>query len=80
MDTLKKIYKKLLLVIIYTIIACTVYGYWFQALWGKWYITLITVVIIVAAGAVIGYLYMKNDLKPKTEEKKEEQVETKETN
>jgi len=80
MDTLKKIYKKLLLVIIYTIIACTVYGYWFQVLWGKWYITLITVVIIVAAGAGIGYLYMKNDLKPKTEEKKEEQVEAKETN
>lgn len=80
MDTLKKIYKKLLLVIIYTIIACTVYGYWFQVLWGKWYITLITVVIIVAAGAGIGYLYMKNDLKPKAEEKKEEQVEAKETN
>lgn len=80
MDTLKKIYKKLILVIAYTAIACAVYGYWVHVLWGKWYITLITVLIVIVAGAGIGYLYMKNDLKPKTEEKKEEQVEAKETN
>ena len=63
MEKLKKVYKKILLVAAYTIIACTVYGYWFSVIWEKWYITLITIVAIMAVGCVVCYFYIKNDLK-----------------
>lgn len=73
METLKKIYKKLLLVAAYTIIACIVYGYWFYIIWGKWYISLIIILVAIIIGGVIGYFYVKNDLKPET---KEEPIDT----
>ncbi len=64
MEILKKIYKKLILVSCYTLIASLVYGYWFHTLWHLWYVTLLTILGIVAIGAVIGYFYIKNDIKP----------------
>lgn len=75
METLKKIYKKLILISVYTIIACTVYGYWFQYMWGKWYITLITILLIIGVGATIGYFYIKPDL-DKKEVKEEPKLDT----
>ncbi len=68
MEILKKIYKKLLLVIAYTIIASFVYGFWFHSLWHLWYVTLITIVVVFIIGAVIGYFYIKPDLKEEKEE------------
>ena len=76
MEFIKKNLKKLLLVLAYTITACVVYGYWFQVLWNRWYITLITVLLIVIAGCVIGYFYTKE--KPVVENKEEQQAIVKE--
>ncbi len=76
MEMLKKIYKRLLLVIAYTFVACLVYGYWFNYQWGKWYLTLMIIVIILIAASIIGYFYIKKLLKPN----KEEVIEVKEEN
>ena len=64
MEILKKIYKKLLLVLAYTAVASMVYGYWFHSLWHLWYVTLLTVLVICIIGAVGGYFYVRNDIKP----------------
>ena len=74
MEILKKIYKKLLLVLSYTVIASFVYGYWFHNLWGLWYVTLITIIAIFGIGALIGYFYVRNDLKPNDEIKEVEPI------
>ena len=51
-------WKELLIIVSYIVVGCLAYGVWFNSLWHKWYINLITVVVIIAIGAVIGYFYI----------------------
>ncbi len=76
MEMLKKIYERLVVGVSYTLVACLVYGYWFNYQWGKWYLTLMIIVIILIAASIIGYFYIKKLLKPN----KEEVIEVKEEN
>lgn len=62
-EIIKNNYKKLLLVLAYIVVACMVYGVWFNALWNLWYVTLITIILIVGIGILIGYFYIKPDIK-----------------
>ena len=88
-DFIKKYYLNILLVVFYTAIAMTVYIIWFDSMWHLWYIDLITGIVIFAIGCVLGFFYVKSevkkrnasaDAKDKPEEKIEEKVEeTKET-
>lgn len=62
-EIFKKYYFNIIIILAYIIIACLVYGIWFQALWNLWYVTLITIVLIIAVGFVIGYFYIKSLIK-----------------
>ncbi len=66
-DFVKKYYLNILLVVFYTAIAMTVYIIWFDSLWHLWYIDLITGVIIFAIGCVLGYFYVKSEVKKRTQ-------------
>ncbi len=68
-DLIKKQYKNLILIAAYIIAAALVYGIWFNSIWHLWYINLITVFVIVVVGCVIGYFYLKAEIK------KQEQLE-----
>lgn len=59
-EFIKKYYKDLLLVIAYTGVALAVYIVWFESMWHLWYVDLITAIVILGIGAVIGYFYMKS--------------------
>lgn len=54
----KNHWKELAIVCVYVIVASLAYGVWFHSLWHKWYIDLITCVVILAIGVVIGYFYI----------------------
>ncbi len=56
-------WKELSIVCVYIAVACLAYGVWFNSLWGKWYINLITVLVITAIGVVIGFFYIKGKIK-----------------
>ena len=72
-DLIKKQYKNLILIAAYIIAAALVYSIWFNSIWHLWYINLITVFVIVTAGCVIGYFYLKSEIK------KQEQLEAEKT-
>ena len=76
-DFIKKYYLNILLVLFYTGIAMTVYIVWFDSMWHLWYVDFITAIIIFAIGCVLGYFYIKSEMKKniKPEEKKEEVIE-----
>lgn len=63
----KKHFYKLLLTLVYTALACLVYGIWSYSAWHLWYVTLIIVLLFMIAGCVIGYFWLKGDLKPQEE-------------
>ena len=65
--------KNFLLVIAYIIISVAVYVVWFDSLWHLWYVDVITGVVIVALGIVIGYFYLKGE-----EDNKNKKIEAKE--
>lgn len=84
-DFVKKYYLNILLVVFYTAIAMTVYIIWFDSLWHLWYIDVITGIVILAIGCVLGFFYVKSEVKKRNasadaKDKPEEKVEeTKET-
>lgn len=59
LDYIKKNYINLCIVLIYTVIACLVYGIWSYTAWHLWYVTFIIVLVITIAGGVIGYLWLR---------------------
>ena len=69
--------KNLILVFAYTVIALVVYCVWFQSWWHLWYVTLLTGIGVVIIGDLVGYFYIKADIKAKysNEEKVEEKTE-----
>ena len=69
--------KNLILVIAYTLVALTVYCVWFESWWHLWYVTLLTGLGVIVIGAVVGYFFIKADIKAKNlnEEKVEEKPE-----
>lgn len=79
-DLIKKQWKNLTVVFFYILFASLVYGIWFDSLWHLWYIDFITVLVIVIIGCIIGYFYIKSELKhddasKKVEEKNNEVIE-----
>ena len=72
-DFIKNNYKYLLGAIGYIVVATIVYGVFADSLWHKWFLTLITCVVVVLLGLVIAYFYIKeikNEKIKKEEEKK----------
>lgn len=72
LDIIKKQFNKILQAFIYTTIMCLIYGVWSYKAWSLWYVTLIIVVVIVAIGVVVSYLWIKSEVK------KESNIENKE--
>ena len=79
-EMFKRQYKKALLALVYIIMALLVYNIWFDAMWHLWYVNVITSIVIVALGVVIGYFWIKaedektlKESQSKTEEKTEAQ-------
>lgn len=71
-----KQYKNIILAICYTIIACCVYCVWVESLWHLWYVDMLVGLLVVALGCVIGYFFIKSELRdmpntPTIEDEKE---------
>lgn len=64
----KKYFKHILMVAIYTILFLIIYIVWFESLWHLWYVDVITAIVILGIGITIGYFYLKGVVK-ETEEK-----------
>ena len=64
----KKYFKHILMVAIYTILFLIIYIVWFESLWHLWYVDVITAIVILGLGITIGYFYLKGVVK-ETEEK-----------
>lgn len=62
-EIFKNYYKSMILVLAYIIVASTVYGVWFHSIWNLWYVTVLTIVLIVGLGVLIGYFYIKSLIK-----------------
>ena len=72
-EFIKKYYTILLLAIIYTTVAITVYIIWFNSMWHLWFVNVIAGILIFGLGVVITYLYIKAKIdKEKKEEAKDE--------
>ncbi len=72
-EYIKKYYTILLLAIIYTTVAITVYIIWFNSMWHLWFVNVIAGILIFGLGVVITYLYIKAKIdKEKKEEAKDE--------
>ena len=69
---IKEQFNKIIQCIIYIVLMASIYGVWTWSLWNLWYVTLIIVLVIVAAGLVISYFWIKSGLK-----KQESNVENK---
>ena len=69
---LKEQFNRILQCFIYTLLMCLIYGVWSYKAWNLWYVTLIIVLVIIAIGFVISYLWIKSDIK------KQDTVENKE--
>lgn len=55
----KKNFKHILLVAVYTILFMIIYVVWFESMWHLWFVDVITALVILAGGIVIGYFYLK---------------------
>ena len=62
---IKENYVNILTVFIYTLLASLVYGIWTYISWQLWYVTMFIVLLIVIAGIVIGYFWIKSEIKGK---------------
>ena len=74
LEHIKKNYVNICIAIVYTILASLVYGIWSYSAWHLWYVTLIIVIVIVAAGFVIGFFWIRSEIRknfPKEEPKEE---------
>ena len=74
LEHIKNNYVNICIAIVYTILASLVYGIWSYSAWHLWYVTLIIVIVIVGIGSVIGYFWIRSEIKknqPKEEPKEE---------
>ncbi|MDE5546865.1 MAG: hypothetical protein K2M84_01750 [Anaeroplasmataceae bacterium] len=74
LEHIKNNYVNICIAIVYTILASLVYGIWSYSAWHLWYVTLIIVIAIVGIGSVIGYFWIRSEIKknqPKEEPKEE---------
>ena len=74
-EFIKKYFKHLVLVAVYTILMMTIYIVWFESLWHLWYVDSITGIVILAGGVFIGYKYVKGIVKETEEKEKKENIE-----
>ncbi|MBR6071599.1 MAG: hypothetical protein IKP77_02050 [Acholeplasmatales bacterium] len=59
----KKHFKHILLVTVYTILFMVIYVIWFESLWHLWFVDVIAALLILSGGIVIGYFYLKGIVK-----------------
>ena len=79
-DFLKRYYKELILIFFYIAIACAAYICWFDSLWHLWYVDLITGVVILAVGAIVGFIYIESIERARKKEEKVTEEANKEDN
>lgn len=80
-NVIKSQWKRLVLALVYTIVAVAVYVVMVEIFWHLWYVNLIVGLAVAAIGCVVGYIYAKlgydatvqteanNISEPETEEK-----------
>ena len=74
-EFIKKYFKHLVLVAVYTILMITIYVVWFESLWHLWYVDFITGVVILAGGIALGTQYIKSIVKETEAKEKKENIE-----
>lgn len=65
-EIFKQHFNKIFQVIVYTTLLCLIYGIWSWTAWNLWFVTMIIVLAIVAAGTVVGYFWIKSQIKSET--------------
>ena len=63
---LKEQFNRIIQCFIYTLLMCLIYGIWTWSVWHLWVVTLLIVVTIVVAGAIVGYFWIKSQIKSET--------------
>ncbi|MDE6047924.1 MAG: hypothetical protein K2F56_04775 [Anaeroplasmataceae bacterium] len=75
LEHIKNNYVNICMAIVYTILASLVYGIWSYSAWHLWYVTLIIVIVIVGIGSVIGFFWIRSEIR-KNQPKEEMPEET----
>ena len=65
---IKEQFNKIIQALIYTALACTIYGVWSWKAWNLWYVTLLIIIAFIAVGVVISYFWIKSEVKQKEKE------------
>ena len=65
---IKNNYVNICIALVYSVLACLVYGIWSYSAWHLWYVTLIVVLFILAVSAVISYFWLKSEIMHKKEQ------------
>ena len=73
-EIVKNNFKLIMLALCYTLAGIIIYGYLFNKLFHLWYVTLLVILVLLIAGSVCGYLYVKAEI---NEQKKANLVENK---
>ena len=71
-DIVKNHFKRIMLALGYTLAGIIIYGYLFNELFHLWYVTLLVIIVMLIAGTICGYLYVKAEI---NEQKKANLVE-----
>jgi uncharacterized membrane protein AbrB (regulator of aidB expression) len=71
-EIVKNHFKRIMLALGYTLAGIIIYGYLFNKLFHLWYVTLLVILVLLIAGSVCGYLYVKAEI---NEQKKANLVE-----
>jgi uncharacterized membrane protein AbrB (regulator of aidB expression) len=71
-EIVKNHFKRIILALGYTLAGIIIYGYLFNELFHLWYVTLLVIIVMLIAGTICGYLYVKAEI---NEQKKANLVE-----
>ncbi len=72
LEIIKRNYVNICIALVYTTLACLVYGIWSYHAWHLWYVSFIIVLLLTALGIVVGFFWIKSENKKKEVQSKEE--------
>ena len=63
LEQIKENYVNISIASVYTILAMLVYGIWSYSAWRLWWVTMLIVIILLVAGSVISFFWIKSEIK-----------------
>lgn len=65
LEQIKENYVNICIASVYTILVMLVYGIWSYSAWRLWWVTMLIVIILLVAGFVISFFWIKSEIKAK---------------